>query len=401
MVSLADIRAAAELIRGHVLHTPLVYSPTISSLSGAEVYLKLETLQLAGSFKARGATARILGKREEIGDLGVVTASAGNHAQGVAVAAREAGIPATIVMPSWASIAKQEAVRGYGAAVILEGASLEESLRHARTLAAEGRTLIHPYDDPLVVAGQGTIGLEILEDLPDTDCIIAPVGGGGLIAGIATAVKGLHRDARVIGVQAAACPSAVAALAAGKVVRVAAQRTLADGIRVQEVGASVFPVLRDVVDSIVLVDEEEITAAMILLLERKRIIAEGAGATPLAALMGGKVQVRRGETVVLVVSGGNVDTFLLERVLRYGMRRSGRILRVTVTVEDSPGSLARLIGVIASQGGNILQVNHIRAEPGIPLQDIQVSIDVEVRGSTHGDEMHQALTGQGYDTVVH
>jgi threonine dehydratase len=304
-------------------------------------------------------------------------------------------------MPTWASIAKQEAARGYGAAVILEGASLEESLRHARALAAEGRTLIHPYDDPLVVAGQGTIGLEILGDLADTALIIAPVGGGGLIAGIATAVKGLRRDARVIGVQASACPSAVAALAAGKAVRVEAQRTLADGIRVQEVGATVFPVLRDMVDGIVLVDEEEITAAMLLLLERKRVIAEGAGATPLAALVGGKVPVRRGEKVVLVISGGNVDTFLLERVLRYGMRRNGRILRITVTIEDTPGSLARLLGVIASRGGNILQVNHVRAEPGIPLQDIQVSIDVEVRGSVHGDEMHQVLVGQGYDTVVH
>jgi len=400
MVSLSDIRTAVELIRGRVLHTPLVYSPTLSSLSGAEVYLKLETLQLAGSFKVRGAMAGILGRKGTIGALGVITASAGNHAQGVAVAARETGIPATIVMPAWTSITKQEAAKGYGAEVIVQGSSLEESLEAARRLAAGGRTLIHPYDDPLVVAGQGTIGLEILESLPDADTVIVPVGGGGLIAGIATAVKGIRPNIRVVGAQAAACPSAVAALAAGKVVRVNAQKTIADGIRVQQIGESVFPVLQEKVDGVVLVGEEEIALAMLLLLERKRVIAEGAGAVTLAALMNGQVPVRRSEKVVLIVSGGNVDSFLLERVMRYGLRRSGRILHITTRIEDTPGNLARLLGVIASEGGNILQINHVRAEPGMPLQDIEVSIDIEVRGQPHGDELRKALREQGYASIL-
>jgi threonine dehydratase len=204
----------------------------------------------------------------------------------------------------------------------------------------------------------------------------------------------------VIGVQAAACPSAVAALAAGKVVRVEAKKTIADGIRVREIGESIFPVLRDRVDGITLVGEDEIAAAMLLLLERKKVVAEGAGAAPLAALMGGHVEVRRGEKVVLIVSGGNVDAFLMERVIRFGLRRNGRIIRVTGRLEDAPGSLAGLLGVIASRGGNILQVSQVRAEPGIPIQDIQVSIDVEVRGQAHGDEMRRVLGEQGYDVVL-
>ena len=282
MVSLADIRAAELRIAEHVIRTPLVYSPAISALTGARVYLKLETLQKAGSFKVRGAGNKILANITAARTRGVVAASAGNHAQGVAVAAHAAGVKAVIVMPSWASLAKQEATRGYGAEVLLYGSSLEESIVRAGELAREGRLFIHPYDDDDVIAGQGTIGTEILGDLPGADMIVVPVGGGGLIAGIATAAKTMKTDIRIIGVQAAACPSVPGSMAAGSPVRVTAGPTIADGIRVAESGARTFPVIREFVDQVVLVSEEEIADAMLLLLERKHVVAEGQTLSQLA-----------------------------------------------------------------------------------------------------------------------
>ena len=357
MVSLADIRAAEQRIAGHVIRTPLVYSPSISALTGARVYLKLETLQKAGSFKVRGATNRILANITAVRQHGVVAASAGNHAQGVAVAAHAAGVRATIVMPSWASIAKQEATRSYGAEVVMFGSSLEESIGKAGELAQEGRLFIHPYDDDDVIGGQGTIGLEILDDLPGTDMIVVPVGGGGLIAGIAVAAKTIKPDTRIIGVQAAACPSATKAIAAASPVRVTARPTIADGIRVAECGARTFPILQDYVDQVILVSEEEIAGAMLLLLERKHVVAEGAGAAPLAAILNGSIKIPKGSTVVLVISGGNVDSAQLFRIARQAMARQGRILRFSVLLNDRPGALAELLSVIALQGGNILFMN--------------------------------------------
>ena len=305
MVTLADIQAASGLLEGKVIRTPLVHSPTISALTGAEIYLKLECMQKAGSFKVRGATYRILSKREEIGRGGVIAASAGNHAQGVAVAASLAGVPATIVMPTWVSLAKQEATTGYGARIILAGESLEESIEVAKRMAAEqDLTFIHPYDDPMIIAGQGTIGLEILSDLPDVQCVVVPVGGGGLIAGIATAMTALRPGIRVVGVQADACPSAQEAIRAGHPVTVEARPTIADGIRVKRTGEIAFPVIRDLVQDIVLVGEEDIVDAVLTLLERKKVLSEGAGAAPLAALLAGAVRVRPGEKVAAVISGG-------------------------------------------------------------------------------------------------
>jgi len=285
MVTLADIRAAEGRIAGHIIRTPVVFSPTLSAMTGAQVWFKLEALQKAGSFKVRGASNKILAAGDAIKDRGVVAASAGNHAQGVVVAAHAAGVPAVIVMPEWAAISKQEATRGYGAQVILHGRTLEESIARAESLAAEGRLFIHPFDDGEVIAGQGTIGLEILADLPETDLIVVPVGGGGLIAGIATAAKALRPEVSIVGVQAAACPSAEESLRQGRPAPVRAGQTIADGIRVAETGNSTFPAIRDLVDTIVVVTEEEIADAMLLLLERKHIVAEGAGADPPAALM--------------------------------------------------------------------------------------------------------------------
>ena len=396
MITLTEIGQAREQIAPHIIRTPLVYSPTLSSLCGYEVYLKLETMQKAGSFKVRGAMNRILSRRYEIGERGVAAASAGNHAQGVAVAAQVAGVPATVVMPVWASVSKQAAARSYGATVILSGEDLEESIRNAKDLAKGGMTYIPAFDDPWVIAGQGTVGLEILEDLPETDLILVPVGGGGLIAGITVAAKGTNPRVRVWGVQAAACPSAVEAVKAGRPVLVEAGATIADGIRVRQVGDLAFPIIRDLVDEIVLVEEEEIARAMLLLLERKRVIAEGAGAAPLAALLSGKVKIREGSRVVLVVSGGNVDTPLLDRVIHQGLIRNGRVLQAEVVLEDVPGALARLLSVIAGTGGNILQIHHVRGGTDIPVQAVRVALEVETRDEEHRKEVAGAVEKAGY-----
>jgi threonine dehydratase len=396
MVSLADIQAAGQRIAPHIIRTPLVYSPTISAMTGAEVWLKLETLQKAGSFKVRGATNKILLNIDAVRSRGVVAASGGNHAQGVTVAAHSAGVLATIVMPVWASVAKQEATRGYGAKVELYGSSLEESIARAAELAAGGMVFIHPYNDDDVIAGQGTIGLEILADLPAADTIIVPVGGGGLIAGIATAAKAIKQEVRIIGAQAAACPSAPAAMDAGKPVRIIALPTIADGIRVLETGALAFPILRDLVDQIYLASEDEIADAMLLLLERKRVVAEGAGAIPLAVLLNGSCTIRPGSTVVLVISGGNVDSPLLFRIARQAMARQGRILQFSVLLEDRAGTLADLLRVIAEQGGNILHIHHAQGEGDVPALEARVELEIETRGREHGNSIRKAIAGKGY-----
>ncbi|MDD1670830.1 MAG: threonine ammonia-lyase [Methanomicrobiales archaeon] len=396
MITLSEVRQARDRIASHIIRTPLVYSPTFSSMCGYEVSLKLETMQKAGSFKVRGAMNRILSCRDEIGEGGVVAASAGNHAQGVAVAARVAGVPATVVMPVWASVSKQAAARSYGAAVILHGGDLEESIRQAQELAKGGMTYSPAFDDPDIIAGQGTVGIEILEDQPETDLIVVPVGGGGLIAGITVVAKGMDPRVRVCGVQAAACPSAAEAVKAGGPVLVEAGATLADGIRVRQVGDLAFPVLRDLVDEIVLVEEEEIARAMLLLLERKKVIAEGAGAAPLAALVSGKVKIREGSRVVLVVSGGNVDTPLLDRVIHQGLVRNGRVLQAEVVLEDVPGALARLLSVIAKTGGNILQIQHVRGGRDLPVQSVRVALEVETRDEDHRREIVREVEEAGY-----
>ncbi len=398
MITLADIRMAERRISGHIIRTPVVYSPTLSAMTGASVWFKLETLQKAGSFKVRGAVNKILSSADATKTLGVVAASAGNHAQGVVVAAHAAGVPAIVVMPEWAAISKQEATRGYGAQVILYGKSLEESIARAESLAAEGRLFIHPFDDDAVIAGQGTVGLEILADLPETDLIIVPVGGGGLIAGVATAAKAIRPGVSVIGVQAASCPSAKESLQQKHPVPVSAGRTIADGIRVAETGERTFPVIRSLVDQIVLTTEDEIADAMLLLLERKHIVAEGAGAAPLAALMNGTIDIRPGSTIVLVISGGNVDSALLFRIVRHSMVRQGRILRFSVLLDDQPGVLARLLAVIAEKRGNILHIHHTFGENNVPVQMARVHFEVETRGRDHSEAIKKAVKETGFET---
>jgi threonine dehydratase len=397
MITLEDVRKAARLIEGSVIRTPLVRSPTFSRMVGAEVYLKLECLQMGGSFKVRGATYKVLKRREEIGPGGVIAASAGNHAQGVALAAKAANLPATIVMPVWASMAKQEATRGYGAEVILAGESLAESITVAQDMANDGRTFIHPYDDEEIIAGQGTIGLEILEDLPDPDLVIVPIGGGGLIGGIATAVKAVQPETRIVGVQAAACPSAFESLRAKERVAVEAKKSIADGITVKQVGERNFPIIQEKVDEVVLAEEEEISSAVLALLERKKVLAEGAGAAPLAALLGSNVSVPEGSKVILVISGGNLDSPLLERVIRQGLLKNGRIMRFSACIEDVPGSLARLLSLVAERGGNVLAIHHARGGRDLSLFRSRVDLEVETRSFGQIEEIKEALLAAEYE----
>ncbi|MHC1727066.1 MAG: threonine ammonia-lyase [Syntrophobacteraceae bacterium] len=397
MVSAADIHRAAGAIDQHVIRTPLVYSPTFSRLSGAKVFLKLENLQETGSFKIRGATFKIQSELKSIGKEGVVAASAGNHAQGVALAASRAGLPSTIVMPEWASISKQEATRGYGGEVILEGQSIADSIKWALDLARSGKAFIHPYDDPAIIAGQGTIALEILEDLPDVDVIAVPVGGGGLISGIATAARDIKPGVRIVGVQAATCPSAAAALSAGANVSVEAHRSIADGITVKQIGEMPFEIIRSKVDAIVLAGEEHIAEAVLMLLERKKILAEGAGAVPVAALLSGALTVPRGGKAVLVISGGNIDSSLLDRVIRKGLSRSGRIMRFSVRLDDVPGSLASLLSVIAESKANVLEIVHIRGAGNLSIYQSMVELVLETRNREHILEVRDVLGKAGYN----
>ncbi len=398
MIEFCDVLQAANLLKDRVIRTPLVYSPTFSRLANAEIYLKLENLQMGGSFKVRGATYKLQSNLKKI-QPGVIAASVGNHAQGVALASCASGVPATIIMPVWASISKQEATRAYGAEVRLMGKSLVESIEIGRRMAQEtNRIFIHPFDDEEVIAGQGTVGLEILEDLPDTDLIIVPVGGGGLIAGIALAAKAIRPEARVVGVQAASCPSARKALELGRPVEVQAEErgSIADAIMVTQVGEAPFPLLQKLVDEIVLVEEEQIASAVLKLLERKRILAEGAAAAPLAALLGGSLQVAEGSRVVLVVSGGNVDSLLLERIISAGLLKEGRMMRFSVCLKDAPGSLAGLLELLARHEANVVHIRHARNEGGLAINYTRVDLELETRGFEHIKEIERAMDGAGY-----
>ena len=396
MISLTDVQQAADILRDRVIRTPLIYSATFSELAGAQVFLKLENLQKAGSFKVRGASYKLQRRQAEIGTAGVVAASAGNHAQGVALAARQAGLPATIIMPVWASITKQEATKGYGGEVLLEGQSLEESIEKARELAASGKVFVHPYDDPDIIIGQATVGMEIYEDLPDPDFVLVPVGGGGLISGIATVSKIIRPETKIIGVQAAACPSAHQAFRTGVRTRVEARKSIADGISVKQPGNINLQIMREKVDDIVLVEESQIAAAILMLLERKKVLAEGAGAVPVAALVNSQVPIPGGSKVVLVISGGNVDSPLLGRVLRQGLFRNGRIMRLSVFLDDRPGALAGFLHHVAGLQANVLHIYHDRSLLDLPIDVSRVELELETRSPAHVAEIVAALDKAGY-----
>ena len=396
MVSLAEIEAARQRQAGVVLRTPLIYFHALSRAGGREVFLKLENLQTTGSFKLRGAINRLTLLKARGEGARVVAASAGNHGQGVAFAAAQLGLPATIVMPQGASISKQLATRGYGAEVILYGRDLGEALEKAQTLVAQGYTFIHPYDDPEVITGQGTLGLEIVEDLPGVDTVVLPVGGGGLAAGVAVAIKALNPGVRLIGVQTAQVPSLPAALKAGAPTPVPSRPTLADGINVPQVGRHSFPLLAQHLSNVVLVEEQEIVQALLILLEGKKVLAEGAGAAPAAAFLGPLAGRDLGRRVVLVVSGGNIDIPLLERVVPRALLARRRLLTLQVVLTDFPGSLGRLTTLLGEQGANILHLFHDRLARELSLDYTRVELNLETRGPEHGEAVLAALREAGY-----
>lgn len=400
MITTKHIEKAASVLSGNILRTPLVYSPTISQMVNAEVYLKLENLQKTGSFKIRGATHKLLIRQKEIGLNGVVTASAGNHAQGVALAAKLAGLPATIVMPEWVSISKQEATANYGGKIVIAGKSVEESLKKARSLTRKQKTFIHPFDDPDIIKGQGTIGLEIFEDLPEADMILVPVGGGGLISGIATVARSIRPSTKIIGVQAQNCPSAHRSLSSGKIISVKASPSIADGISVKKTGKLTFDLMRQHVDQIALVEEGDIARAILILLERKKVLAEGAGASSLAAVISGRLQIPPKSRIVLVISGGNVDSPLLDRIINQGMVQSGRILRLRIYLEDRPGALSSLLAQISQMQANVLNIHHERGSKTLPLYTTRVEMELETRSQKHLDTIVRNLEEGGYQIEV-
>jgi threonine dehydratase len=395
-MTLKDIEAARRRQAGVVLRTPLIYAHSLSRASGREVFLKLENLQTTGSFKLRGALNRLTLLKERGEGTRVVAASAGNHGQGVAFAAAHLNLPAAIVMPRGASISKQMATQDYGAEVILHGRDLGEALKRARELAAQGYTFIHPYDDPEVIAGQGTLGLEIIEDLPGVDTVVLPVGGGGLAAGVAVAIKAHKPQVQLIGVQTAQVPSLPAALNAGAPTPVPSRPTLADGINVPQVGAHPFPLLARHLSDVVLVTESEIVLALLLLLEGKKVLAEGAGAAAAAAFLGPLQARDLGRQVVLVVSGGNIDIPLLERVVPRALLARRRLLTLRVALTDYPGSLGRLTTLLGEQGANILHLFHDRLAKELPLDHTRVELNLETRGPAHGEAVLSALRKAGF-----
>jgi threonine dehydratase len=390
-----EIESARNKIRRAILRTPMIYSDTFSKLTGKEVFLKLENLQKTGSFKIRGAYYKLSQFTPSMKSRGVVAASAGNHAQGMALASSILGIHSTIVMPEGVSLAKQMATQAYGGEVVIFGQNTEEALHYAKRLTEGGKFFIHPFDDEQVIAGQGTIGLEILEEVPGVEAIIVPIGGGGLVSGIATIVKKRKPNVKVIGVQSSQVPSAYYSLKRKRIVEVKAKPTLADGIAVQRVGEITFPLIQKGVDEIVTVEEDEIASAILMLMERKRIVAEGAGATPLAALLSKRLKTRL-KKIVLVISGGNIDFHLLDRIIEKGLAQTGRLVRMSILLRDVPGALARLTSLVAQHRANILHIIHERATKDIPIGFSKVILVLETRGPDHIREIKKGFKEKGY-----
>lgn len=397
-VTAADVEAAARAIAGAVLHTPTVHAPALSDMTGCELWLKLENLQDTGSFKVRGALNRLLALSDEQRRSGVITMSAGNHAQGVARHARRLGIPATIVMPRPTPFTKVERTEALGGKVVLEGETLAEAARHAHALAErEGLVFVHPFDDARVIAGQGTVGLEMLADAPGLDTLVVPIGGGGLISGIALAAKARNPDIEVIGVQAEANPSMHAAL--GGAESGAPGPTLAEGIAVKTPGRLTLPIVRRLVSEVLLVGEAAIECAVNLLVDRQKIVAEGAAAAALAAVQRYPERFA-GRRVGIVISGGNIDQRLLASILMRGLSRAGRMARLRIEINDAPGALARTAGIIAQGGGNIIEIFHQRLFMDVPVKMAEVDVLVETTDSGHIEDIVAALNAAGSPTRV-
>jgi len=395
-VSMGDVRAAADLIRDEVVRTPIVRSGPLSAACGADVFLKLETLQRTGSFKDRGSLVKLKSLTEEEGRRGVIAVSAGNHAQGVASHAQRLGIPATIVMPVGTPFTKIRRTEAYGADVILQGDTLNAAEPFAHeTAAAHGYTFVHPYDDERIIAGQGTVGLEMLADVPDLDVIVVPIGGGGIISGIATAAKAIKPDIEIIGVEAAVYPSMYNALRGleaplGGV-------TIADGIAVKSPGTLTKEIVERLIDDVVLVEESAIEAAVHSLLVDGNVLVEGAGATPLAAIVSDRGRFE-GRRVGLVACGANIDPRILASVLLRGMSRAGHLARLRVSISDQTGTLARVARVIGDLGGNIVETYHQRMFMNVPIKQAELDVVVETRDAQHARLLVARLVEEGFPT---
>lgn len=388
MLTIQDIQRVLENIGDHIHKTPLIYSNSFSKMTGAEVYLKAENLQKTGSFKVRGAFNKMVHIKGN-----VIAASMGNHAQAVAFAAGRIGIHAKIVMPVTAPIVKEEATKSYGAEVVLHGESFKEALDYA--LSQKGYTFIHAFDDEEVIAGQGTIGIEIIEDLKDVDIILVPVGGGGLISGISIAIKTLSPKTKIIGVQTESALSAYVSFREKKISDKPPLPTLADGIAIGRIGSKTFEIINKYVDDVIFVSEDSIAMAILLFLERKKLVVEGAGAVPLAALLENREKFT-GKKIVLVISGGNIDFTLIDRIIHKGLVKSERIGVFEVTVDDIPGSLHSVTGIIASHRGNVLDVVHNRFVANLPIGKTKVVFIVETRSKEHLEEILLELRNKGF-----
>jgi threonine dehydratase len=401
MLQLDDVLAARDRVADVARYTPLDYSHTFSAMTGAEVHLKMETFQRTGSFKIRGATNRIRTLSEAEQAAGVVTASAGNHAQGVALAANRSGVDATVVMPETAPISKVKATRNYGAEVVLHGIDYDAAQARAHEIeASEDRTYVHAFDDEYVMAGQGTIGLEIIEDLPELDTVVVAIGGGGLISGVATAVKAHDPDVRVVGVQASGASSVATSLEKGERTPIENVDTIADGIAVRQVGEQTFPVIQERVDEVVTVTDDQIATTLTRLLERGKTLVEGAGAVPLAAVLESAFDYADDEVIVPALCGGNIDLNLLTTVIMRGLVDSGRYIKIRTVLKDRPGALDDLLDVLSSARANIYAIQHDRTNRDIAMNAAEVELDLETRGPDHVAALLDEMADFGYDVTV-
>jgi threonine dehydratase len=401
-VGLDQVMAARGHLRGQCIETPTPRTRAFEDLVQGNLYFKMEGLQKTGSFKDRGSLNRLLHLTEEERARGVVTASAGNHGQALSYHSSRLGIPCTVVMPVGAPLIKVTSTRNYGAQVIQYGEVLDDSAEEAhRLVREEGRVMIPAFDDPHVIAGQGTMGLEILEQVPEVDVVVVPVGGGGMISGIAVAMKALRPSVRIIGVEVDAAPSARASRDAGHIVKIAASQTIADGIATKRVGDHTFPIMQALVDDLVVVTEEETAQSILLLLERQKAVVEGGGAVALAALTTGRVPVKPSETVVAVLSGGNIDVNRLARIINRGLVFDGRLIRFKVKVPDRPGSLEKLTRLVAALGANVKDIRHRRAFADISVGDVEIILSLETRGPDHTAEVEQALRDEGLEVRIY
>jgi len=394
-VTLQDIQAARERIRNVIYHSPCPYSLSLSQLCGAQIYCKLDHLQMTGSFKERGARNKLLQLSADEKRRGVIAASAGNHAQALAYHGRELGMSVTVVMPVWAPLVKVSKCRSFRANVILHGESYDSARSHAKELAAEKSLVyVQGFDDPDIIAGQGTMGLEILEDVPDVEAVIVPVGGGGLISGVGRAIKSLRPQVRIIGVEPENAPTLKASMIAGKVTRIETKPTLADGLAVAEIGSLCFDIAREVIDELVMVDEAEIATSVLRLLEHEKTVVEGAGAVPLAAMLTRALGLR-GKKVVLALTGGNIDVTLLSKVIERGLAADGRLCRFTASLSDRPGALAKISTLLATTGASVKDINHDRNFGPADVANVAVQIILETRDFEHVAAIKKTLAEAG------